>query len=318
MAIGGFFLGAILGMVASFLLLRSVLRWPESSALVWSLLGAALCAVLMAYGMWRESHFRAVVTPERLELYRGQRKLQSFRRDRTVFSAKVTQQTTNGAKSGVIRELVVRNAKGEASYPLPGFGKDEFSMLINTLNPISGDNGLVRPEMRHQPVPTIIYPVDSATILKPLKRRQVIAITVELGAILLGGLVGALAGGRVSSALLGVVIGGALFAPVSVTMWITAQRKLKRVPQSLTVSAAGLVVDQQSFDPSSISRIEVMPPTYSFLDFEIRIFTDHEVKAYYLGTAAQRDAVFPRYIDFLYHLSHATINRPGMVQFDLG
>lgn len=316
----GVITGAMFGAISLFAVLRFVLRQTMTEIFPWLLPGAIVGVLVGVVGFWWQSTYRAVVTPTTLELHRGGRLWQSFPRATTQFTVKITTAQGYGSRVNASRELVVTNAAGQASYALPGVSKDDFYLLLNTLNPETLEESLVDPSLRDQPVPTITYPIDTKAAGRAFRtlRIMLLVLIVALAAGTLWLLTVIPTGGSDYGPLvLTITIVGLAFVLIMVWPLVRVQKSLRRLPSHFTVSAQGLAVDDTFYDFATVSRIDLMQPDNTINFFEIGITMPAGRTEYWLGNASTSERVFPNYLPFMRHLAHANLHRPGTLQIRL-
>lgn len=314
------FSGAIVAPGALYIMLRPVFNVPNANELflTWVIPTVIVGAVIGLVAGLSAANRSVVVTPYELRLMRGSKVWRSFDRRTHAFSSHVTVTRYNGVRSGVSRQIIVSNEAGSAPFPV-ALDQARFSLLMNAINPPTQLVENLSPELRNSTPPTITYQINTraarsaAFALRNVMLPMLIVFTLGFAVLVYTVTDG--------DALLTAYIAGGLGVMLAIPMiagQIAGAARARRIPSTLTVSAAGLQVDHDLYDYNMLSSISLTPPEYDLNNFEIGLSGTFGGRVLFLGTARKKYKAFPEYDAFLAHLIHATMNRPGLVALQLG
>lgn len=258
---------------------------------------------------------RVVVTDPAVEVFKGGRLRHQWDRATTRFGSKVTQQRTNGIRSGAVRALVAYPAGGgEVEVPIPGLSQTRFNEMYATLVPLD-----VAPPARPIVPPPPYQPGPSGQPGQQVSGAQPV-VPPPPGAVAGGvGMPAPVAGpGLVPGVQSGVVPGAqpglqSVWAPRN--DWMGGKRK---APERIDVGPGVLVVDGEQFPFGSLAAIQLSPPNYASWVLALRT-ADGGRKRWTLGQpGADAQTPWATYVGLIDALRYAAQGYPGLVQFDLG
>lgn len=308
---------AIVGAAACFLL--SVWFEPASS---WPYVLATFLAgiVCLAY-MGRRRYARVLVDGQTVRILKPGRSETTLELDRHAFNSRIHRYTYNLIPVRTNRYLVAIGPEGKREHLLPGFSKKSFDRLLALLRRTVAQSGAA------EPIAAIEFTLPKEQALKDFRRlvrMMVLGVLAVVSTIF--GVMYLYAPGSLSLRNVGLVIAvtGLMIAAPALAVGLEFRRKRTNMPERIVVGDDALLVGEDSYPYSFISRLVLTPPAYEMGDFsnERRLVVEAggTRKRYYMGLRQSQGmlkTVFAEYGIFCETLEKAAIAKGIEFVYDL-
>ncbi|KQQ62661.1 hypothetical protein [Microbacterium sp. Leaf320] len=284
-------------------------------AVIGLILVGVLVALFLAFWM---QNLSVVISTTSVTVRRPFHVLASFHRAGTSFRSTVITHRTTGLPSATTRTLIATRTDGTSSvFTLNKLPPETFSELLDHLNPArpgSDLTGDLRTSPSATPAQNVVFTVDASSMIRTRRTLTFFATLVTLAVVATEGAIGVQPLRAPSLPFVAVLIAGPFVIGLLIAV-IIVDDQVRRFPRAIRVNAHDILIDDQQYPFSELSRVWVTAPTHQTKQITIE---QHDGRTARRLLETGNTHMRQPYTEFVRTLAEATATRRGLLGFDRG